>query len=114
MTISNVIAFPKTKLNCPPTNMVQLLESVEATRKEHIEYVIDDVLSMVFSRTFDEGFNLGGDECMKSTAMLVETLRSALYHTIDIHHPFQEVAETLFNDEDEEEINEESVDIITE
>lgn len=119
--MTNVIAFPKTKLNCPPTNMEQLLESVEATRKEHIEYVVDDLLSMVFSRSFDEGFNLGDDECMKSTSMLVESLRSALYSTIGIDHPFQLVASALFSDEDDEssdenseEIPEDLVDIITE
>lgn len=107
--MSNVIAFPKGKKDTPPQSMEELLENVEFTRKEHIEYVMDEVLSFAFSRVYDEGFDLGQEDCLKTTALLVESFRSALYNTCGIHHPFHEMANDVFNIVD----GDESVDILS-
>ena len=101
--MSNVIAFPKAKKDTPPQTMEELLESVELTRKEHIEFVMDEVLSFAFSRVYDEGFDLGKEECLKTTALLVESFRSALYNTVGLEHPFHPMAEDVFNIVDAEE-----------
>ena len=110
--MSNVIVFPKGKKDTPPQSMEELLENVESTRKEHIEYVMDEVLSYVFSRVYDDGFDLGDEECLKTTALLVESMRSALYKTAGIFHAFHVMAEDVFNIVDAE--TNESVDILSE
>jgi hypothetical protein len=107
--MSNVIAFPKAKRDSPPQSMEELLENVEFTRKEHIEYVMDEVLSFAFSRVYDEGFDLGQEDCLKTTALLVESFRSALYNTCGLHHPFHEMANDVFNIVD----GDEAVDILS-
>lgn len=99
--MSNVIAFPKAKKNTPPQTIEELITTVEETRKEHIEYVIDEALSFVFSRCYDEGFDLGKQENAKTSAMLVESLRSALYDTCGINHPFQMIASSLFVEQED-------------
>lgn len=106
--MSNVIVFPKGKRDTPPQSMEELLENVEFTRKEHIEYVMDEVLSFVFSRVYEDGFDLGAEECLKTTALLVESMRSALYKTVGIEHAFHAMAEDVFNIVDANE----SVDIL--
>ena len=71
----NVVIFPKAKRGTPPQTMEELLETVETTRKEHAEFLMDDILSFVFSRCYEEGFDLNQDHCLKSTALLVESFR---------------------------------------
>jgi len=99
--MSNVIAFPRQKRDSPPQTMEELLENVESTRKEHIEYIMDEALTFVFGRVYDEGFDLGNEECLKTTALLVEAFRSAMYKTVGINHPFHAMAESVFNITDE-------------
>lgn len=100
--MTNVIAFPGSKRKTPPQTMEELLESVEETRREHIEYLIDDILPFVFQRCLDEGFDLGTDDCLKSTALLVESFRAALYNTAGIEHNLHSVAEQCFKLEEVE------------
>ena len=99
---TNVIQFPKLKRNTPPQSIEELNKNIEETRKEHVEYVIDETMSFAFQRAFDEGFDLGQDDCFKTTAMLVEAYRAALYRSVGIEHPLQDFAETAFAITDED------------
>jgi DUF1680 family protein len=93
--------FPKAKRNIPLNTREEVEAKVMEARKEHIEYVIDETLSFVFSRCYEEGFNLNNDNCFKTTGMLVETMRAALFRSVNMSHPLHTVAEELFvNDED--------------
>jgi hypothetical protein len=97
----NVVMFPKAKRNIPLNTREEVEAKVMEARKEHIEYVIDETLSFVFSRCYEEGFNLNNDNCFKTTGMLVETMRAALFRSVNMSHPLHTVAEELFvNDED--------------
>ena len=100
--MSNIVLFPKQKKDSPPMTIEQLYESVEGTRREQIEYLIDDVLSFVFQRCYEEGFDLGQDKCLKTTGLVVESFRAGLYNTISMEHPLHKVAETLFVEGTEE------------
>lgn len=99
--MSNVIAFPKGKRDSPPQSMEELEAKVSETRKEHIEYLIDDMLSFVFARCQDEGFDLSQESCVKTTGMLLETFRAALYNTVGLSHPLTILAESMFRTETE-------------
>lgn len=97
----NVIAFPRAKRGSPPASLEDVLQSVETTRKEHIEFIVDDVMSFAFARAMDEGFNLGDEICCKNTALAVESLRAALYKTVGIGHALHQAAESIFVNEQE-------------
>lgn len=99
--MSNVIMFPKGKKGTPPQSMTELLENVEAARREHTEFIIDETLSYVFSRCYEEGFDLNKEHCLKTTALVVESLRAAMYNTVGIEHPLFKVADQLFVSDEE-------------
>lgn len=99
--MSNVIVFPKAKKGAPANNIDEILENVEMARREQVEFIIDETLSMVFSRCYQEGFDLTSDRCIKTTALVVESLRAALYNTAGIGHSLHDVAEQLFTNEAE-------------
>lgn len=102
--MSNIIAFPRGKKDSPPITMEELNAKVSETRREHIEYLLDETLSFVFSRCYDEGFDLGQEECVKSTALIVEALRAGLLNTVGIEHPLHDVADMMFV-EDNNDVN---------
>lgn len=106
---NNVILFPKEKKNSPPQTMEELLGSVEETRKEQVEYLLDEILSNSFRILYEEGFDLGKDECVNSTAFMIEAFKSAIYRSVGIEHTLQEIADQVMNVVDEDEL---SVDII--
>ena len=92
----NIVLFPKQKKDSPPNSMDQVYQTALESRKDHIEYLIDEVLSDSFNYVRESGFDLGEEKCVKTTAMLVESLRSALYQSAGIWHPMQSVAGMMF------------------
>jgi hypothetical protein len=99
--VNNVIVFPKGKKGAPVSSIDEILENVGLARREQIEMLIDGTLSFVFSQCYQEGFNLTEDRCIKTTALVVESLRAALYNTCNMEHSLHSVAEQLFKDETE-------------
>jgi hypothetical protein len=97
----NVVMFPKAKKDTPLHTREEVEAKVSAARKEHVEYIIDETLSFVFSRCYEEGFNMNNDNCFKTTGMLVESMRAALYNTVGLHHPLHSIAEELFSSDEE-------------
>ena len=106
--MSNVIIFPKGKRDAPPMTMEEVLNNVEDARREHIEFLVDDVMSFVFQRCYDEGFDMGTDEGVKATALLVESFRASLYKTIGVEHPLHAAADMMFVEEAAEDEQEEA------
>lgn len=94
--MNNVVVFPKAKKGSPANSIEEILENVETVRREQIEMIIGETLSDVFNYCHHEGFNITGDDCIKSTALVVESLRAALYNTCRYTHPLHEVADKLF------------------
>lgn len=99
--MSNVVVFPRAKQGAPANSIDEILENMETVRKEQVEMLIDDTLSYVFSRCYQEGYDLSADHCVKPTAMVVESLRAALYRTVGMSHVLHEAADKLFVDESE-------------
>lgn len=99
--MNNVIVFPKAKKGAPANSIDEILENVEMARREQIELLIDDTLSFVFSRCYAEGFDLTEERCVKTTALVVESLRAALYNTCNIKHSLHDVADQLFANKEE-------------
>lgn len=97
--MTNVVVFPKAKRGSPANSIDEILELVEIARREQIEMLIDETMSMIFCRCYQDSFNLTDDAYIKSTAMVVESLRAALYRTSGLHHPLHEVADEMFLDE---------------
>lgn len=96
--MNNVILFPRAKKGAPANSIDEILENVEIARREQVEFLIDETLSMVFSRCYSEGFDLTQDRCVKTTALVVESLRAALFNTAGISHALHDVANDIFTD----------------
>lgn len=97
----NVIAFPKGKKNAPPQSIEEVMESMEAVRKEHVEFLIEDCCSFIFGRLMDEGFDLTEEKVFNESLLIAESIKAALYACSGISHPLQLVAREVFVFQDE-------------
>lgn len=73
--------------------MEELMEKVEETRREHVEYTVEEMLPDLFTFLYMEGFDLAGEEHTKTTAFFIESFKSALLATVGLEHPLQKTAE---------------------
>jgi len=94
--VSNVVVFPKAKRGSPANTLEEILENVEMVRREQIEMIVNETLSDVFNYCHQEGFDITGEDCIKPTALVVESFRSALYNACGFSHPLQEFADNHF------------------
>jgi hypothetical protein len=101
--MNNVIAFPRGKKNSPPQSMEEVMESVEAVRKEHIEFLVDECCSFLFGRLLDEGFDLGDEDMTKPTLLVIESLKAALYAASGLEHPLHYFADQVLRVEENNE-----------
>lgn len=98
---NNVIVFPKQIEKQQLQSLDEILERVEENRREHINYVLDELAAFVFQRAHEEGFDIDQDELYKDTILVVESIRSMLCKSVSINHPLQKITEDLISIEDE-------------
>jgi hypothetical protein len=72
---------------------------MEMMRHYHIQETIQNLVPMIFNQLDIAGFGLIEDDIdidVKDGALIVEALRSLMLKHYDMHHPFQQVAESIF------------------
>lgn len=101
MTSNNVVIFPKGKKDAPPMNMAELMSSISGTRSHQADFLLDDIGSYIFSRAFEEGFDLGFEDNEKCVTLMMETIRACLLNAVGVPHVLQDLAEDCVNFVDE-------------
>jgi hypothetical protein len=94
--IDNVVVFPRAKRDTPPQSIEEIHEKRALVKKEHIEMTLDDVMANVFYHLSEEGLNIADESCIKETSLVIESLRAALYKSVDFNHPLHDIANTMF------------------
>lgn len=106
---SNVIAFPKPHKNLPKQITVdEVNQNVEMMHHYHIQETISTLVPIIFNQLDIAGFYFHDedDDCddnLKDGTFVVEALRSMMLKYYDMPHPFQRIANTVFEEVDEEE-----------
>lgn len=99
----NVVIFPKGKLNHPPQTLEELRSTVDETRRGHIDYVVDNIVEMIFDITYHEGFDLHQDDKIETVVFMVEAIKAAIMDSKDMFHPLHEIAYEMVENEGLEE-----------
>ena len=109
MDSNNVIQFPKKNNNQTNRDDVALEEithNVNMMKHYHIQETIANLAPIIFNNLEIAGFGISddeNDEILKDGAFIVEAIRSILCKHYDIYHPFQQIADNIFEPDDEEE-----------
>jgi len=102
---NNVIQFPKEKIQTPTQYDEKILSSnILDIKINHINEALMIILPSLFNNIDIAGFPPSeaiGDDDVKDINLIVESLRSLLCKYYDVKHPFQDLAENVFEKEEE-------------
>ena len=88
--MSNIIAFPKEKKNCPPQSVEEMQDRLAEKKIEYVNEIVDFYGSEMLVKISQDGFEIDDDNFMKDFAFTLESLRSGLYRSVGVEHPLQE------------------------
>ena len=98
-TSNNVVLFPGTKKDRPVMTIEDAEESVVMARHYHIQETIGNIAPIIFTQLEVSGFDIGDEDSvdLKDGALIIEALRSFMCRSYGMNHPFQKVAEDIFD-----------------
>jgi hypothetical protein len=110
MYTNNVITFPKS-YSGPKDSRLDLTaeevsKNIDTMKQFHIQETLMNVIPIIFNHLEVSGFafpeNEDDKESIKDGAMIVESLRSFMSKYYEIYHPFQKLAENIFESDKED------------
>lgn len=109
MFSNNVITFPKA-YSGPQKETVSaenINRNIDTMKQYHIQETLTNIIPIVFTHLDISGFDLGDDDpkedkTLKDGALIVESIRSFMCKYYGIYHPFQKLAENVFESDNEE------------
>lgn len=109
MFSNNVIAFPGSYSGPPKEEITveNISRNIDNMKQFHIQETLTNVIPIIFTHLDLSGFALGDDDpredkTLKDGALIVEAVRSFMCKYYGIYHPFQKLAETVFESDNEE------------
>jgi hypothetical protein len=93
---NNIVHFPKTKKDSPPQSFEEMYLNIQSVRKERIEIAVYEIVPIISELLFREGFDLEKTEYLKDSALIIESIRSALCRIYGLDHELQELADKSF------------------
>ena len=108
MNSNNIVQFPKNNNQAQREEIVleDIVRNVQTMKHYHIQETIASLAPIIFNNLEIAGFNIPDDEddeVIKDGAFIVEALRSIMCKHYDIYHPFQQIADNIFEPDEEEE-----------
>ena len=111
--MDNVIPFPKAKREgSPPQSDEEMRLQVIRNKKKYVNNIVEHYTNQLAMKFVQHGFNLEDEEFLKDFSFSVETIRSGLYRTLGIGHPFQQLMDEAI--ETLESVEQEHIDEYTE
>lgn len=100
---NNILVFPKQKIPSPfPQNIEQVDEEMDNVKQYHIQEAIEIVVPLFFENLAIAGFSPSDDETdIKDGSFIVESIRSLMCKFYGINHPFQDIAENIFEQQED-------------
>jgi hypothetical protein len=98
---NNVVVFPKTFVQSKEHQQLEDIQhNLDMMKHYHIQETITNLAPLIFNQLDIAGFGLTEDidEDIKDGAFIVESLRSIMCKHYDIYHPFQVIAENVFEE----------------
>lgn len=109
MDSNNVITFPRAYSGPAKEELtpIEISRNMDMMKQFHIQETLTNIIPMIFNQLDIAGFALGEedpaeDETLRDGALIVESIRSFMSKHYGIYHPFQKLAENVFQSDNEE------------
>ena len=94
---SNVVQFPKGKLNAPPQSIEEMVAGIDKLRHEHADEIVESMIPQIIGLFTLNGVDIDSHEYVKDVSMIVESSKALLYKYFNIDHAFHPMIQTLFD-----------------
>lgn len=112
--MDNIIPFPKAKrVNTPPQSDEEMRAQVLRNKKKYVNNLVEHYTNQLAMKFVQHGFSVEDEEFLRDFSFSVESIRSSLYRSLGIGHPFQDIMDDtieMLEGLEQEEAQEESVD----
>ena len=99
--MSNVVKFPVAKRNHAPQSEEELQKSISKVRETFVTTTAVDMAFDLFGKLESAGINLNDDEKIRyDLIMISESIKSAMFRSLQMKHPLQEFSENIINIEE--------------
>jgi hypothetical protein len=99
---NNVLQFPRGYQGGVPQSVEEVHEAVANIAVFHVDETIQPIMGILTETIAAAGFDVEGnqEDCVKDVALVFTALKSMLLKMRGVYHPFQDVCEETFNNED--------------
>lgn len=97
---NNIILFPKSKRNSHPQTLEELNQAVEGIKKQVAEIIIDESIGTLFKGLANYKVIVkekDGNAFMKDISLIVESIRAAVYRSLEFSHPLHTISADMFD-----------------
>ena len=92
------VLFSVVEENVPIISLEDIKTNVKLLHAVYINDVLETILPIISNQLTAAGFGIGSDSSLKDGALFVESLRAMLCKQYGIDHPFNRIAEALFEE----------------
>lgn len=106
MVANNILIFPKTKTPNKNIDIKEVQQNMDMMKHFHIQETILNLAPIIFNHLDIAGFGLDDEEednDVKDGAFIIEALRSYMCKYYGIYHPFQKIADNIFEPKEDDE-----------
>lgn len=101
MNSNNIVAFPKAYSGPKETITVEDVDNkIDTIKQYHIQETLTNIIPIIFTNLDISGFSIDDDfqedKTLKDGALIVESIRSFMCKYYGIYHPFQKLADNVF------------------
>lgn len=89
---SKVLFFPKDKLESAPQSLEEVVAQIDENQREAVEAALDEVIPDLLNSL--GSFNLYIED-EKDIGMVLESIKSGIFRTMNIKHGLQDVTDQL-------------------
>jgi hypothetical protein len=96
-----IISFPPERITRSQDPTIDEIDvRVKLMRTYHVQEVVEALMPVIFAQLSIGGFDLSDETDLKDAAFITEAIRSVLLKQKDIDHPFQQLADNIFIDQE--------------
>jgi len=102
---NNVVVFPKTFVHAKEQKQLEEIQhNLDMMKHYHIQETLTNLAPLIFNQLDIAGFGLTDDldEDIKDGAFIVESLRSIMCKHYGVFHPFQIIADNIFEENEKD------------
>jgi len=107
----NIILFPKNRIAnnesvgyqpkiAIPQTVDEVKSNIKLLHHAYINEIVETILPMISAQLTTIGCTITTEQDLKDGALFIESFRSLLCKRFEISHPFQTLANNLFNEEE--------------